>query len=319
MSDLRLIGFLCSLVIVVFVVWQWRLRSYRRGEFLLGVLIAGGLATVSLYPSIVNSVKELFQVPTRIMALAILASLVLFTLLLYTLRELSIVRRSVGDWVRALARAEYQGSLGVSHEFAGKGEEGSENILVIIPAFEEEENLQKVLPELPTRVCGRVLQALVIVDGSEDHSAAVAREYAVSVTSHPIRRGQGDALRTGFGLALQNNAQITVTMDADGQHLPEEIERLVAPVIAGEAEFVMGSRFLGYYEAKRGARHVGILAFSALVSLLCGAKITRLHEWLPSHSNVGVGQVGTAGKSIQRSGTDHGGSQQGFEGDGSAG
>jgi glycosyltransferase involved in cell wall biosynthesis len=89
-----------------------------------------------------------------------------------------------------------------------------------------------------------------------------------------MNRGQGDALRTGFDIALQQGADIVVTMDADGQHRPEDMERLVKPVIEGQADYVMGSRFLGEYEDRGSLRHIGIVLFTGLINLLGGVKIT---------------------------------------------
>jgi len=65
-----------------------------------------------------------------------------------------------------------------------------------------------------------------------------------------------------------------VTLDADGQHCPEEVERLVASILEDEVDFVIGTRFLGGYEERRSARHFGIVGFSSLISLLCGVRIT---------------------------------------------
>jgi len=265
MSELRLFGLLSSLFLGIFIVWQYRLKRLRRSDLLLGGFIVGTLGMVSLYPPVLNEVTLLFGAQTRPMALAIIAIIVLFALFIYIQKELVVVRHSVGDLVRALARAEYQQLYGVdSHS----------GIIAIIPAFNEERNLEQILPMLPAEVCGLPLQALVIVDGAKDCSATVARRYNVPTTSHAINRGQGDALRTGFDLALQSDAAIIVTMDADGQHRPEEIERLVTPILANEADYVMGSRFAGHYADQGGARHLGILGFSALISLLSHTQIS---------------------------------------------
>ena len=102
-----------------------------------------------------------------------------------------------------------------------------------------------------------------------------------SRVSHPLNRGQGDALCTGFALALERGASIVVTMDADGQHRPEELPRLIAPILSGEADYVQGSRYLGTYDDSGGARDLGIRAFTRLINTTSGAGDHRLHEWLP--------------------------------------
>lgn len=265
MSALRLIGLLGSLALFAFIFWQYRRRRYCRGEFLLGVLIVGSLAAVSIFPDVVNRPREIFRVPTRLMALSILANLTLFALVLYVLRELSSVRRSMGELVRALAQAEYD----KTHDSPAQS-----GVAVVIPAFNEEEGLRSLLPNLPGQVCGSPLSALVIVDGARDGSVAVAHHYAARVTSHAINRGQGDALRTGFELALKQGADVVVTMDADGQHSVDEMERLVAPIVEDKADLVLGSRFLGRYDERGGSRHLGIVLFSAVMSLLSRTRIT---------------------------------------------
>lgn len=266
MSPLRLTGLTISVLILAFVLLQSRQRRYRRREVLLGLLIAGSLAAVSLYPPLVNGLTTLFEAQTRIMAIVIVSNIVLFGLFLFVLREVSALRGSLGELVRALARQEFGKT-----ELTDRGGE----IVVVIPAFNEEKNLEQLLPRIPPRVQGKPTNALVIVDGARDRSAAVAQKYAVPVTSHAINRGGGAALRTGFELALQAGAIIVVTMDADGQHDPAEIEALVEPIQNDQADVVIGNRLAGHYADQGGARHLGIVLFSWLVSLLSG---TRIHD-----------------------------------------
>jgi glycosyltransferase involved in cell wall biosynthesis len=89
-----------------------------------------------------------------------------------------------------------------------------------------------------------------------------------------VNRGQGDALRTGFAIAQAEKSEVVVNLDADGQYKPEELDRLVGPIIEGNADFVLGSRFLGYYQEAGSARHVGVVFFSRLISLLTGVKVS---------------------------------------------
>src|SRR3712207_1776838 len=87
-------------------------------------------------------------------------------------------------------------------------------------------------------------------------------------------RGQGDALRTGFAIAQLERAEVVINLDADGQYKPEEIERLVKPIISGKADFVLGSRFMGFYEEAGSVRHIGVVFFSKMISLLTGTRIS---------------------------------------------
>jgi hypothetical protein len=264
MSALRLIGLTAGLLIFLYTYLQFRRHRYRKGDFLLGVVIGAGLAAVSLFPSLVDGVSSLFQAPTRLMALAILSNIVLFGLFLFALRQISSVRNSLGDLVRMLAKGQYQ----EEHLERQVGE-----VVVVIPAFNEERNLEALLPNIPAAVDGKSVRALVIDDGAQDHSAMVAKRYAIPVSSHAINRGGGAAIKTGFELAVQSGAEIIVTMDADGQHNPSEIQRLVGPILSDEADVVLGNRFAGSYAERGGARHAGIVFFSWLVSLLSGQRV----------------------------------------------
>src|SRR5262249_49285910 len=115
---------------------------------------------------------------------------------------------------------------------------------------------------------------VVIDDGSADGTADEAATAGAVVGSHRRNLGQGDALRTGFAVARRLDARVVVTMDADGQHDPAELPDLVAPLVAGDADYVQGSRFLGAYDDAGGARDLGIRGFTQLIRLLTGADIT---------------------------------------------
>jgi glycosyltransferase involved in cell wall biosynthesis len=94
------------------------------------------------------------------------------------------------------------------------------------------------------------------------------------VTELPINRGGGLALRVGYEIALQLGAEVVVTMDADGQHLAEELPVMVAPILDGSADYVSGSRLLGDFERDGLIRHIGVHVFSRIVSILTGRRIT---------------------------------------------
>ena len=102
---------------------------------------------------------------------------------------------------------------------------------------------------MPREVCGVETAVLVVDDGSRDGTGDVAAEHGAVVARHVINRGGGAALRTGYRLMVESGAEIVVTLDADGQHLPAEMERLVKPVIDGEVDVAHGSRVLGEADA----------------------------------------------------------------------
>lgn len=117
----------------------------------------------------------------------------------------------------------------------------SNGIWIVIPAYREEARLRKTLDELIERYSNVV----VVDDGSPDDTGIAAREAGVWVLRHPLNRGQGASLQTGIDFALQRGATAIVTFDADGQHDPNDIPAILKPVLGGDADISLGSRFLG--------------------------------------------------------------------------
>jgi glycosyltransferase involved in cell wall biosynthesis len=113
-------------------------------------------------------------------------------------------------------------------------------VVAVIPAFNEE----KTIFEVVSNVKKYVDEVIVVDDGSNDNTLFCAKNGGAITCSHFINRGQGAALETGKQLALSRNADIIVHYDADGQFLPEEIRVMVEPIINGEADVVLGTRFL---------------------------------------------------------------------------
>src|ERR687889_530631 len=121
---------------------------------------------------------------------------------------------------------------------------------------------------------GEIVTGLAVKDYSERYLSSEERAEGVPVVSHVVNRGQGDALRTGFAIAQAEMSEIVINLDADGQYKPEELDRLVGPIIEGKADFVLGSRFMGYYQEEGSVRHVGVVFFSRMISLLTGVKVS---------------------------------------------
>lgn len=147
-------------------------------------------------------------------------------------------------------------------------------VAIVIAAYNEEVGIGEVLDGLPASVCGLDTATIVVVDGSSDDTAAVARKHGALVCDVPVNRGQGAALRLGYRLARTGGASYVVTTDADGQYDPAEIGHLLRPVVDGEADFVTGSRRLGREETDDAFRSLGVRVFAWLVSWLTGQRIT---------------------------------------------
>jgi glycosyltransferase involved in cell wall biosynthesis len=147
-------------------------------------------------------------------------------------------------------------------------------LAVVIPAYNEEPSVAEVIAEIPREAAGLQTEVIVVVDGSQDQTAARAAAAGALVCDVPVNRGQGAALKLGYWLARARRAQVIATIDADGQYEPEELGRVVEPILAGRADFVSGSRRLGAELTTDPVRHLGVLVFGALFSLLVRHRIT---------------------------------------------
>lgn len=145
---------------------------------------------------------------------------------------------------------------------------------VVMAALNEAETIGDVVRSIPAEVCGLQTECLVVDDGSTDGTAEAARDAGALVCRLGVNLGQGLALRAGYRLASARGALYIATMDADGQFDAGELERLVAPLAAGRADMVNGSRRLGRSETTDRLRAAGVVAFGTLVSILTGTRIT---------------------------------------------
>lgn len=146
-------------------------------------------------------------------------------------------------------------------------------IHVVIPAYEEEKNIGWVIERL--KRLNLDLEIWVIDDGSKDGTAEKARKAGAKVVKHFVNLGQWAALRTGFVLALLNEAKTIVSIDADRQHDPRDLLRLVGTLNGENDDLVIGSRFLRT-EKPNMLRHrkLGILFFNKLIEIMTKCKLT---------------------------------------------
>jgi glycosyltransferase involved in cell wall biosynthesis len=187
-----------------------------------------------------------------------------------TLRNERLRSRALDRELSELVRAHALAGVPDEHRKPFTGTE----IAIVIAAYNEADAVGPVLDALPDEVLGHGVTPIVVVDGGTDGTADVVERAGHVAVRHETNRGQGDALVTGFALALERGAAVVVTMDADGQHRAEDLPRLLEPVLAGEADYVQGSRYLGTYDDSGGARDAGIRLFTAVINATSGAGIT---------------------------------------------
>jgi hypothetical protein len=265
LTALRVAGLVLAAGLVAYA--MIRRRSLRNADVLI-LLIAGvGLAVVS-GTEITDALLSAFSFEKgnggRILGLAVFAIFIHVALILRALSQTARNSRQLSAVLEGLAWEEFR-QAALPERFRSR-------VAVVVPAYNEAENIGYVLDRIPAEVCGVGTAVLVVDDGSRDGTAEVAARHGALVARHVINRGGGAALRTGYRLMVESEAEVVVTLDADGQHLPSQMERLVQPVLDREVDVAHGSRVLGNADRNHFAREMGIVFFNRLVSL-----ITRTH------------------------------------------
>jgi glycosyl transferase family 2 len=267
LSALRIAGILASVALVAFAVR--RRRTLRNADVLILLLAALALAIVSA-TTIPDTLLSWFSFRKggggRILGLAVFAIVILFLLSLRNMALTARVDRELSAVLEGIAWEEFRES--------DLPERFRDRVAVVIPAYNEEDNIGQVLPRIPATVCGVETAVLVVDDGSRDRTGDIARAHGAAVARHVINRGGGAALRTGYRLMADSGASVVVTLDADGQHLPEEMSRLVRPVLDGKIDLAHGSRVIGHAEPNHFARELGIVFFNRLVSFITRTRVS---------------------------------------------
>jgi hypothetical protein len=267
LTALRAVGLIAAAAIVAYAIL--RRRSLRNVDVLILLAAGIGLAIVSgteLTDALLSAFSFQKGNGGRILGLAVFAIFVLFGLILRALSQAARNARQLSAVLEGLAWDEFRQAK-LPERFRGK-------VAVLVPAYNEAENVGHVLDLMPSEVCGVETAVLVVDDGSRDGSGDVAAEHGAVVARHVINRGGGAALRTGYRLMVESGAEVVVTLDADGQHLPAEMERLVKPVLDGEVDVAHGSRVLGEADGNHFARELGIVFFNRLVSFITRTRVS---------------------------------------------
>jgi glycosyltransferase involved in cell wall biosynthesis len=160
-------------------------------------------------------------------------------------------------------------------------------VWIVIPAYNEAGAIARVIAGL--RPLGH--RVLVVDDGSRDATAALAAEAGADVVHHPINLGQGAALQTGLDYALLNGARVIVTFDADGQHRPQDVPRLVEALAAQGVDYALGSRFLGGTTNMPASRRLLLRAATLFTRLTTRLSLTDAHNGLRAMTKRGAANI----------------------------
>jgi len=140
--------------------------------------------------------------------------------------------------------------------------------VLFLPAYDEEATVGDVVRRTPNEVDGHPVEVVVVDDGSTDDTAAAAVAAGAEVLSLGANRGLGAAVRAGLADAVARGAVAVAFCDADGEYAPEELPGLVAPILAGDADYVVGSRFAGLPRDMRPHRWLGNRVLTLAVRVL---------------------------------------------------
>ncbi len=145
-------------------------------------------------------------------------------------------------------------------------------VLVIVPAYNESESIERVVESLQN--LGDGIDYLVVNDCSTDNEEEVLLSISANHIVLPVNLGIGGAVQAGYQYADAHGYDVAIQIDGDGQHDPAYISELIEPVICGEADMAIGSRFItreGFQSS--GLRRTGITMLSGLIRMVCGVKI----------------------------------------------
>ena len=188
------------------------------------LLVALTLLAISVVPDIVRPVQDFIglgdQPVGRIVTVLVFSVMVAYLLIFLVFVKAERQTQRIRRLIRALSAAQLEQTQ-IGENVGG--------VLVVVPAYNEAESLPGVLAEIPATVGGRPTRVLVVDDASRDTTRQVALEHGAHVVTHPVNGGQGSALQTGYLIAERLGVEVVVTLDADGQHVPAEMERLVQP------------------------------------------------------------------------------------------
>ncbi len=145
-------------------------------------------------------------------------------------------------------------------------------ILIIIPAYNESENIENVIKNLHAN--NALVDYVIINDCSKDNTKELCQEKGFNIVNLPVNLGIGGGVQTGYLYAYENGYDIAIQMDGDGQHNPAYINSVIEPIIKGEADIAIGSRFVtkeGFQST--GLRRFGISLLSTVIRICSGVVV----------------------------------------------
>jgi hypothetical protein len=271
LTPIRVIGVVFGVALLLSTYLRYRRHGISRLNLIITTLVCAAVIVLAGFPQLFQPLFDAFEFRAgdqrQFIAALVFAVFILFALILRANSNLDANAASLRLLIEALTVQAFDRSQ-------ADGLPPGDRLVVVMPAHNEKENIAAVLAQMPKSVDGLPVATLVVDDASEDGTSEAARKEGAMVARLPIRRGQGMALRVGYEIGLRIGAVIIASLDADGQHDPDELAKVVGPIHAGEADMVVGSRRLGEFERESHLRHAGMYLLSGIVSVLHGERIT---------------------------------------------
>lgn len=270
MSNLRLIGLIIGLFGLLLTFKVYRGPRWKRLNFVLFGIFSISIITISVNPNVINGIVGMLAMREaymgRIIVLLIFSNIGIWLFFFYHKTSFDEQKYQFDLLIRNMGHEEVKSAL--TDKIANT------RIVVIIPAYNEAENLKILLSRIPSHIKGIKVGVLVVDDGSSDDTCQVAIDAGCFLVRNRINRGQGAASRLGYDVLLHDNVEVGVTMDADGQHNPDEMEKIVGPILEDRCDLVIGSRVLGSAHKTSKLRSIGVSFLTKIVNMLTGLTLT---------------------------------------------
>jgi hypothetical protein len=267
---IRIVGGVFGVILLASTVRRYGRRDVSRLNLIITGAVTAAIVVLAIVPALFRPLFDALQFKQgnqrQLVAALVFAVFILFALILRANSNVDANAASVRLLIQALTVNAFDPAQ-AEHLPPG-------GLVVVMPAHNEADNIGAVLASMPRTVEGLPVATLVVDDASEDITSEIATKEGALVARTPIRRGQGMALRVGYEIGLRMGGSVIASLDADGQHDPDELSKVVRPILDGHADMVVGSRRLGEFEKESHLRHLGMYLLSGVVSLLHGERIT---------------------------------------------
>lgn len=269
LSNLRLLGFVTGGALMAMAFVYFRRNRISTAVFMTTAFAGLSLIAVGIKPGIVNILLGMLNLEakefSRIIALLVISNILMIFFIFQLYSKSAYQNYVLSNTALAMIVAWF-------YERHQKFE--CDGVAVVMPANNEAKNIGAVLSDIPRRIGDLGVTIVVVDDGSSDHTGLVADNNGAHVAKAPIQMGGGIATQAGFAILRETGVKYIVTMDADGQHLPSEMDQLIEPLKMGVADVVIGSRLLGAYDDYSPIRILGVKFFGWFISFITGKAVT---------------------------------------------